>query len=568
MYTLLLALWIALGGGVAQSEAGSIQGQVVATDGITPVSGALVVIQETTSSFSAALLSNSSGAFLFDHLAPGKYRLVVSKPPYLKTQFGSKFPEEPPAVLVVGGNAPTPLTVKLTLGSVIQGTLRDGKGTALPDVEVRAYRVRRLGDVVTLAEVRTARSDDRGQFRVFGLIPGDYIVAVQPPPSSLIGAQEMSSAMIDELLAALARGERAAPSSAGASRQTNASLMSPVYFPDRADPGGAAVLTLDPAEEKSVDLVWKPIQTVSVSGVVIGDMRGRSATVALRAKDEIVGIVANSRSRSASVAQDGGFRFSSVPPGRYSVITRVAEKTSSGDGALWASADVVVGLTDEAGISLVLRPAIAVSGTAQFSDSLRASGVQASVLLKSGSGTSELITALGASVDSRSAGSFRIDGVPPGAYRFELGASAPSGGTDLFLVRAELDGRDALNEEVDLEAGSVPHQARLFFSEMSSELAGTIEGFHDPADSVILVFPEQERYWQANSARIRLLRPSPDGRFESKNIPAGRYRLILLGRVDSLTDFSSSTLRSLLPASVAVEIRAGERTVQDLKVVK
>src|SRR5205085_10328036 len=64
----------------------------------------------------------------------------------------------------------------LPRGSVISGTLLDEDGDAMPGVNVRVLRYQMQQGNRQLVPSGSGQTDDRGQYRVWGLMPGDYYV--------------------------------------------------------------------------------------------------------------------------------------------------------------------------------------------------------------------------------------------------------------------------------------------------------------------------------------------------------------------------------------------------------
>ena len=118
-------------------------------------------------------VTNPKGQFSFSQLADTDYRIkVVWAPGYY---------EEPEARNQnFGYQAGDTVTIRLTKGGVIAGQVRDQDGSALPELRIRALRVRdEKGEPVSKQENYTRETDDRGMYRVFGLKPGAYVVCAE-----------------------------------------------------------------------------------------------------------------------------------------------------------------------------------------------------------------------------------------------------------------------------------------------------------------------------------------------------------------------------------------------------
>src|SRR6185295_19753308 len=65
---------------------------------------------------------------------------------------------------------------QLPRGSVISGHVLDEDGDAMPGVVVRVMRYQYLQGQRRLTPAGNGQTDDKGQYRVWGLMPGDYYV--------------------------------------------------------------------------------------------------------------------------------------------------------------------------------------------------------------------------------------------------------------------------------------------------------------------------------------------------------------------------------------------------------
>src|SRR6185503_1762361 len=65
----------------------------------------------------------------------------------------------------------------LPRGSVIAGHVSDEDGDPMPGANVRVMRYQYLQGDRRLTPAGNAQTDDKGQYRVWGLMPGDYYVS-------------------------------------------------------------------------------------------------------------------------------------------------------------------------------------------------------------------------------------------------------------------------------------------------------------------------------------------------------------------------------------------------------
>ena len=129
------------------------------------------------------LQTDQSGQFVLSDLAPGRYTVTVSKPGYITLAYGQRRPRQPsnPVVEVAAGQHLQNLDLVLPAGSVITGQVVDENGEALALATVRVLRYVYQQGQQQLVPAGSDRTDDRGQYRVFWLEPGDYLVSAAVP---------------------------------------------------------------------------------------------------------------------------------------------------------------------------------------------------------------------------------------------------------------------------------------------------------------------------------------------------------------------------------------------------
>jgi hypothetical protein len=148
---MFLALWLPAQTGVGPS------GQVIDEVTRAPVAGARVLFALTDgrTAKSVVVETDDSGRFVLRTLPTGPYRVFVEGPGYLR--------REVPA---------DAKTIALTPTAVIAGHVRSERGDPAPKIYVRAWSV--AGKLV--AETQT---NDLGEYRLFDLVPGEYVISAE-----------------------------------------------------------------------------------------------------------------------------------------------------------------------------------------------------------------------------------------------------------------------------------------------------------------------------------------------------------------------------------------------------
>ena len=128
------------------------------------------------------VLTDASGKFLFTELDPGIYRIIATAAGYMRQEYGQRS-----AAAGVGTGTLIDLTsgqnlkdaaIRLTPTGTVRGRLLNDVGQPAVGVPVRLlhYPFDALGNR-TLRQVALGTSDDRGEYRLYEILPGRYYLA-------------------------------------------------------------------------------------------------------------------------------------------------------------------------------------------------------------------------------------------------------------------------------------------------------------------------------------------------------------------------------------------------------
>lgn len=160
MSVIVLAL-VAL---LARQETAALRG--VVTDDATkqPIAGASVILMRPEAVAAAVVVSTDArGQFVFEKVQPATYRLRAEHDAYVISDVAT--------TVEVLSERPSP-AVSLTLipSAVISGRVTDEYGEPAARVYVRA---------LVSAAVAETRTNDLGEYRLFGLRPGGYVISAE-----------------------------------------------------------------------------------------------------------------------------------------------------------------------------------------------------------------------------------------------------------------------------------------------------------------------------------------------------------------------------------------------------
>jgi protocatechuate 3,4-dioxygenase beta subunit len=274
-----LCLWWHSPRAGAAEKPGGAEGRVLDAGSGEPIRKAMVILRRNQES-GAAAYTDSKGEFHFAELEPGAYALSATRDGYVASR------KEPPAVVtVLPEKTQSDLTVKLVRTGVVSGRVLDSDGDPVENASVDLLAIK--GE----REGGSATTNDRGEYRVFGVPPGKY---------RLVAAANSRTA--GELSLKLSGAEEHS--------------YSWTYYPGTSDARRAATIEVSAgAELHGFDLALVRSRVVRVRGRVTGPadapapfevMLGASGSESL-----LIG-------RSVQVRNIGGtFELTDVEPGAY-----------------------------------------------------------------------------------------------------------------------------------------------------------------------------------------------------------------------------------------------------------
>ncbi len=289
-----------------------VRGRVLNSDG-QPLRQAMVRIMASEIRSIRSASTDADGRYEFRNLPAGRYSISASKAAYVGSSYGQTRPNSPGKPLTLtDAQVAENIDVRLQRGAVITGRVVDEFGEPVPNVGVTPIRQQYVQGVRRMFSAgNRAQTNDLGEYRIFGLAPGKYVV------TATAQAQTFSIPVGngDDLVG-----------------QTNG--YAPTFFPATADAALAQRLTVGAAETMSgIDITLTPTRLATISGVAV-DAQGRpmpTGYVSTVARGGMVG----TGGVGGPLRPDGSFMIPNVPPGEYIVradAPRQAAGARDGDG--------------------------------------------------------------------------------------------------------------------------------------------------------------------------------------------------------------------------------------------
>jgi hypothetical protein len=262
----------------AAPQTGAITGRVVSDTG-QPIPHATVFVGAPMNQVQSRVsMTDDNGEFQVEGLDASIYTLSASSPGYFLTP---RDPEGLPSYYRIGDS----VTIPLVKGGVITGTVTSATGEPMVQVLVRLILLRDAdGKPPVLGRFTNDRmTDDRGVYRIYGLMPGTYLVTA---------------------------GGRGAYGYMNNAYDGDAPTYAPSSTRDTA-----AEFTVRAGEETTADIRYRGEQGHVVSGMVSGPISTNSSTNITLA--QVVGGVAIPSAVSFQQFLGKGFSFYGVADGEY-----------------------------------------------------------------------------------------------------------------------------------------------------------------------------------------------------------------------------------------------------------
>jgi len=572
-------------------------------------------------------MTTADGRFLFRDLRAGRYTINSTKSGYLTGSYGARRPG--------GGSAPieledgehvTDIVVPVWKWGAITGTVVDEAAEPVVGLEVRALRRSIVSGRRQFVMGASATTDDRGTYRIAGLSPGDYVVAVVVAqtwyPSEVAetyrDAMNANDPNRNALMSAFMESggfppfpgspttlqigssvhSLRGPTPPQAADEARLFVYPTTFFPAARAIGEATVIPLRSGEERSgIDFDLKPIRTTRVSGSVIGP-DGPAAHVALRLESGGDDVSQPEPDASTVTNAAGAFTFAAVTPGQYTLrVSRIPRGQPSGtpvtivqsgsgmmissvagpagpvsipiptDPTLWASMPVTVRQGPLSGLTINLQTGSRVRGRIEFEGTTERPDATAmqriGIMFEPANGRMDFRSSPPARVEAN--GDFSTGGFIGGRYILRQ-PFAPGG---WYLKEARYEGQDLSTTPINLE-GKDLNGVTVVFTDRPTDLSGTVrssQGAGD-ADATVLIFPVEEDAWQSagsNTRRMRAVRASKTGSYKALGLPAGDYYVAAVPD-EMVVDWQDPrVLGSLARDASRVSLDDGERKTQDLR---
>jgi Carboxypeptidase regulatory-like domain len=503
-----------------------IRGRVVSMEAGTPLRRVQVRVFGQELRTGRVVLSDEQGRYEVKELPSGRYTLTASKGGYVMRSYGQRRPLDTGRPLeIADGQTLEKIDFALPRGGVIAGRIVDEFGEPVTDTTVSALIQRRIGGSRRLVPVmggRPAQTNDIGQFRLFGLPPGEYYVAAGMQPGMF------------------SMGE-------GAESTTG---YAPTYYPGTPSLAEAQRVTVNVGEELQLELQLVPTRVSKITGTVT-DSTGRavnSGFVMLQPGEQMT---MPGSAGGAPIRPDGTFTVSSVVPGSYHIVAQVGS-VGPMEAREMASLAITVAGQDLDNVRLVTSMGATIQGRITYDGEGAPGANTAPTRLICAPVDFDRPMMMGASSGTAdSQGQFELKGIHlPCVIR----AMAPSPG---WILKSVLhDGQDITDRPVSVSADKNLSGVEVVLTNRQTTLSGgVLDGQGRPLkEYVVVVFADDREKWGMQSRHLRTARADQEGQFKVMGLPPGQYLVVAVDTFEQGVEQDPEFLDRMRPLAVRTRL--------------
>lgn len=552
------------------AKATSISGTVTRADTHLPLKNAQVTIKgreeggtesaegeeiESAQGYQSTTSTDEKGHFEFADLAPSTYYLRAAHTGMVMKGAQSGNTQ---LIRLQAGRSQN-LSLIMLPGGAITGRVLNEEGEPMQNVSVAAMRYVYTIAGRRLTEAKRATSDDKGEYRLFSLKPGSYLLMADTTRSSF---EEGSVSM------ALGTHQRA-----GAAKQDQ-KIYAPTYYQNESSPEQASTIVLKPGDETQANFALVRIAGHHISGKISGVATPKSAD-----KPEQSGCFVMARRPGSPfpvayalvVDKDSTFDLGPIVPGKYTISAVQSES----EGTVTGSRDVVLSSTDVTGVNLSLH-----AGSTQIRGVIRAEGdskldySKLFVVFMPVADTDPESVDIGegfgngaGSAEVAKDGSFKLD-VEPSTKAYQVVLSARSSGLeDWFTNKILFAGKDVVESGLKI-TDAEQRTVEVVVSDKGAMIEGTVlDGEKKPFPNAEVIALPSDPKLRRRYALLQKTTADQQGHFKLRGVRPGEYIALALEDPQEQPFMEDQFLKKNSAQVQTVKAEAGAKQKLELQVI-
>ena len=498
--------------------------------------------------------TDSEGQFEFTGLPAGTYRLFASpaqySSQYLSMAYGANrptgmyWPEQGQSIELKDGETFDKVVITLPRGGIVTGRVMDENGEPMARVQVYPMafppgmsRAQRTGGGTT--------TDDLGQFRLWGLNAGEFIIVADARSNSFV------------------------PPNAPPETEEDRTGYVTTYYPDTLDEGMAQRVRVKIGEEiQGIDIRVGQARLYHISGFV-ADSKGRplaGANGQLMRRGSMMSVMP----LIAMADAKGQFQMRNVPPGDYRLVFRQQQNTvpfspdTPREPVEMASVPISIAGADVDNIMVTTSLGTTMTGQIVFEGAPPTGNVTGMRVFASASSSNDF-----AGMPSPEPGTVTAD------YRFTLKGLMGeyvlrTGIANQYLKSVTANGEDVTDVAREFRASD---RVTITMTSTVATIEGNVTDTRDvqlPEAGVIL-FAEDKASWRMNSIWTKRASFDAKAHFRIAGLMPGRYYVAAVPRqrldVSRAGDADAAFFEQLAKEATLVVVGADEQRTVDLRML-
>jgi len=460
----------------------TVSGIVLAAVTNEPLKKARVAVEKEGDNPSApyVAITGADGRFSISGIPAGRYDMYVERQGYVRKSYGEDEHGNSSTILSLSpAQQVSDLKFHLHHYAAISGRIVDEDGDPAEHLTVNVLKRRIVRGKAVLTNAGQADTNDLGEYRVFDLRPGRYLVRA----------------------------------SLGLQTERMASGFAPTYYPNTTDVAQASVIELKPGDETSgVDLMLIHERLYKISGHVLNTVSNHAfgMTVVQLVREDAGSYDIRTDHRGSAADKSGSFEINDVTPGTYTVFSIWFDV----DRRLYGSAQVEVTDADVNSVQIEINRGTDVRGRI-IADGNGTSAADVRVFMVEKNPMQFGLQ----SATTKADGTFLVTSVPDGRYEIDL----RSGCEKCYVKAATVGGQDIIENGLQIGSGAAPGSIEVVYSSRTGTVDGTVvkdDGTPAAGATVVLVPdpPRRERWILYSNAST-----DQYGHFIANNVTPGNY---------------------------------------------
>jgi hypothetical protein len=471
-------------------------------------------------------VSDQGGNFMFSGVRAGRFAV--------DTRFEGYFLSARRKLITLAAGETIDVPLMMTAGAVIGGRVHDVMGQPVSNVNVEALTVVYRRGFPSLITVGAQATDDRGEYRLFWVPPGDYFIAVSPRPPlrNARGPQNVRT-----------------------------------FYPSATNAGAATPLSVKAGEEiTDIDIAVRRESLAKISGqvtstvtpptppataqgafAVIAQNQARSAEVWIVGRDATIAHDERIRSVTVALGAGGQFELPNVLSGSYDLYALARDRNDS-----FALTHIPLDVRDQdiADVHIVLQSGVEAKGTVSINGS--PAGREMAGILLQPDGTMGMLGLAPTVAPVDAMGAFTAGAVAEGHYRVVVGASS-----NLYVNEVRQNDIDIYDSGFDVGANS-PQPIQIIMKSGTGSVQGSTS-----AGALVALVPIAHR---ENHARFRETIANGDGSFVLGGVAPGNYKIFAWDNAPDGAYFNPSFLARYEDFGVVVTVTADSKITLDSRI--